>query len=157
MRNLWGQEGFNNQMGRRNIYPGQRNITGMNKTDWEWVLISILFCTLHHLGYCSQFHSSLWEIYQHQKSNHSVLMLKGNNNRSTWFRWASDWQSCLKGNQTHELIYMIGHVNPSSHLWKLATWRFICRGLTVTFKIYWLICTPVIDSCWCVAEANTIL
>ena len=32
---------------------------------------------------------------------------------------------------THELMYMIGHWNSCSHLWKFATWRFGCRGLTV--------------------------
>ena len=33
--------------------------------------------------------------------------------------------------QTHELTYVTGHANTRSHLWKFATWRFVCRGLTV--------------------------
>ena len=33
--------------------------------------------------------------------------------------------------QTCELTYVIGHVNVCLHLWKLATWRFECRGFTV--------------------------
>ena len=31
----------------------------------------------------------------------------------------------------HELTYVSGHVNTCLHLWKFATWRFTCRGLTV--------------------------
>ena len=33
--------------------------------------------------------------------------------------------------QTHELIYVIGHVSTRSHLWKFPTWRSVCRGLSV--------------------------
>ena len=33
--------------------------------------------------------------------------------------------------QTCELTYVIGHVNACLHLWKLATWSFVYRGLTV--------------------------
>ena len=36
--------------------------------------------------------------------------------------------------QTHELTCVIGHVNARSYLWEFATWRFLCRGLTVTQK-----------------------
>ena len=35
--------------------------------------------------------------------------------------------------QTYELIDVTGHASAWSHLWKFSTWRFICRGLTVTF------------------------
>ena len=38
--------------------------------------------------------------------------------------------------QTHEITYMIGHANAWLHLWKFATWRFICRGLAVTFYCF---------------------
>ena len=34
--------------------------------------------------------------------------------------------------QTHELTYLIGHADTRLHLWKFTTWRFICRGLTVS-------------------------
>ena len=27
--------------------------------------------------------------------------------------------------------YMIGHANAHKHLWKLATWRLLCKGLTL--------------------------
>ena len=38
--------------------------------------------------------------------------------------------------QTRELTYMIGHANGRLHLWKFATWRFVCRWLTV-FVLPW--------------------
>ena len=34
--------------------------------------------------------------------------------------------------QTSELTFVIRHADICSHLWKYATWRYICRGLTVT-------------------------
>ena len=37
--------------------------------------------------------------------------------------------ACDSVYQTHELTYVIGHAH--SHLWKFATWRFVCGGLTV--------------------------
>ena len=36
--------------------------------------------------------------------------------------------------QTRELTYVVGHANARSHLWKFATWRFVCRGLTVLIQ-----------------------
>ena len=41
--------------------------------------------------------------------------------------------------QTHKITYVIGHANARSHLWKLASWRFICRGLTVFFPDFFLL------------------
>ena len=41
--------------------------------------------------------------------------------------------------QTCELTYVIGHVNVCLHLWKLATWRFVCRGLSVPVSHLWLV------------------
>ena len=40
--------------------------------------------------------------------------------------------------QTRELTYVTGHANTRSHLWKLATWRFICRGLPVNCILWHL-------------------
>ena len=40
--------------------------------------------------------------------------------------------------QTCELTFMIGHVNTCSYLWKLETWRFICKGLTVIASLVFL-------------------
>ena len=37
--------------------------------------------------------------------------------------------------QTHELTYVIGHVNTHSHHWKFVTWRFVCSGLFVTYNM----------------------
>ena len=62
MRNLWGQEGFNNQMGRRNIYLGQRNITEDEENRLRLRFWSQFFSVLHMTYGSSQFHSSLWEI-----------------------------------------------------------------------------------------------
>ena len=46
--------------------------------------------------------------------------------------------------QTSELTYVIGRVNACSHLWKFATWRLVCRGLTVfdwlQLKAYVAVC-----------------
>ena len=33
--------------------------------------------------------------------------------------------------QTRELTYVSGLTNTRAHLWKLTTWRFACRGLTL--------------------------
>ena len=41
---------------------------------------------------------------------------------------------CDNVHQTRELTYVIGRANACSHLWKFATWRFVCRGLTVLEK-----------------------
>ena len=35
--------------------------------------------------------------------------------------------------QIRKLTYVIGHANACLHLWKLAAWRLICRGLIVDF------------------------
>ena len=35
--------------------------------------------------------------------------------------------------QIRELTYVIGRANACLHLWKLAAWRLICRGLVVDF------------------------
>ena len=41
--------------------------------------------------------------------------------------------------QTHGITYVIGHANARSHLSKLATWRFMYRGLTVFFPDFFLL------------------
>ena len=40
--------------------------------------------------------------------------------------------------QTRELTFMTGHVNACSYLYKLETWRFICKRLTVTASLVFL-------------------
>lgn len=29
------------------------------------------------------------------------------------------------------MLYITGHTNTCSHLWKVTTWWFVCRGLTI--------------------------
>ena len=91
-------------------------------TLMAWVLVPC--CVPFYLPFC------FWTCWAWNKDTVLLYFIQYYTAKYTK-AWPLVENACTWLCQTRELTYMIGHVNACIHLWKFATCRLICRGLTV--------------------------
>ena len=77
----------------------------------------------------------------HQVNRQEELLTGVGRGGGRWWSWrvVSDWRWRARCNVTHAWCLWHAHL----HLWKSATWRFVCRGpteLQIDSKVWCLLC-----------------